>query len=97
MKKQSSVKGGSFLRFVYVALVALAVLFASATVFAASSWSVFCKKDGSVVYADTTQIGWSSSGLQQWAGPFQTAPQAKKWIDTHCPSGLCTPDGKCVK
>jgi hypothetical protein len=97
MKKQSSAKSVGILRFVCVALVAFAILFTSATVFAASSWSVFCKNDGSVVYADTTQIGWSSSGMQQWAGPYQTAPQAKRWIDVNCPSGLCTPDGKCVK
>lgn len=97
MKKLSSEKRQGVAGFVCVVLVAFAILFTSATVFAASSWSVFCKNDGSVVYADTTQIGWSSSGMQMWAGPFQTAPQAKNWIDRNCPSGLCTPDGKCVK
>jgi hypothetical protein len=63
-----------------------------------SSWSVFCnKKDRSVVYADTTQIGWNGADFQFWAGPYKTAVEAKKWIDVNCPSGLCDKDYRCVK
>jgi hypothetical protein len=96
MKRQSSKGNVGVLCFACAVVMALAILVSSATVFAASSWSVFCNKDLSVVYADTTQIGFSSAGMKFWAGPFKTDRQAKEWIAKNCPKGLCTTDGKCA-
>jgi hypothetical protein len=63
-----------------------------------SSWKVYCKRnDGTVVYADVTQIGWTETGYLFYAGPYPTAVEAKAWIDKNCPSGLCDKEGKCKK
>lgn len=63
-----------------------------------SWWKVYCKRDnGTVVYADTTQIGWVETGYTTYAGPYKTAIEAKAWINKNCPSGFCDSEGRCRK
>jgi hypothetical protein len=63
-----------------------------------SWWKVYCKRnDGTVVYVDTTQIGWVETGYLFYAGPYKTAAEAKAWIAQKCPSGLCDSEGRCKR
>lgn len=59
-------------------------------------YKVFCHlKTRTIIFENVARQGWRKEGKKELAGPFPTGREAILWSRNHCPSGLCTADGKC--